>query len=192
MPNNNLISVQKEKGNIFFEFCNGGNLNIFNKYILGKNALTEIHIQKIVKQIVEGLECLHKKGNIYGGFSLSNIFLDFNGKSGPVIGNNFSKFKKLYDEFLNSDDLVNFDVKLKYFISLYDIKQDMQINPDLKYFLAPELLNDLSKSFNSPRANMWSLGIITYVLLTNGKLPFKGENEKEIIKNIQKGEIQLQ
>ena len=68
----------------------------------------------------------------------------------------------------------------------------MQINPDLKYYLAPELLNDLSKSFNSPRANMWSLGIITYVLLTNGKLPFKGENEKEIIKNIQKGEIQLQ
>ena len=55
LSNNNLISVQKEKGNIFFEFCNGGNLNIFNKYILGKNALTEIHIQKIVKQIVEGL-----------------------------------------------------------------------------------------------------------------------------------------
>jgi len=71
--------------------------------------------------------------------------LDFNGKSGPVIGNNFSKFKKLYDEFLNSDDLVNFDVKLKYFISLYDIKQDMELNPDLKYYSEDKIKNNFKE-----------------------------------------------
>ena len=57
--------------------------------------------------------------------------------------------------------------------------------------MAPEILNDPDNNINPTAANIWSLGIITYQLLTGIKAPFKAENNKNIIKNIKKGEISI-
>ena len=48
------------------------------------------------------------------------------------------------------------------------------------YFSAPEMLND-EPVF--PQSDIWSLGVVTYVLLS-GVSPFRGENNEETRQNV--------
>jgi calcium-dependent protein kinase len=50
------------------------------------------------------------------------------------------------------------------------------------YYIAPEVL---SKSYG-PKCDVWSCGVIAYIML-GGKPPFNGENDKEIMKAVKKG-----
>lgn len=54
------------------------------------------------------------------------------------------------------------------------------------YYIAPEVL---SKSYNE-RCDIWSCGVILYILLS-GYPPFPGKNDKEIMRNVMKGEYSL-
>ena len=48
-------------------------------------------------------------------------------------------------------------------------------------YVAPEIANGEGVGLE---ADMWSVGIITYILLT-GVSPFKGKTDKETLENIQ-------
>lgn len=52
------------------------------------------------------------------------------------------------------------------------------------FYKAPETRNTLQ--FNKAAADIWSMGILLYVLLT-GEYPFRGETEREIAESIQAG-----
>lgn len=54
------------------------------------------------------------------------------------------------------------------------------------YYIAPEVL---SKSYNE-KCDIWSCGVILYILLS-GYPPFPGKNDKEIMRNVMKGEYSL-
>ena len=54
------------------------------------------------------------------------------------------------------------------------------------YYIAPEVLN---KSYNE-RCDIWSAGVILYILLS-GYPPFPGKTDRDIIKNVMKGEYSL-
>lgn len=53
------------------------------------------------------------------------------------------------------------------------------------YFVAPEIIR---KEAYDERADMWSVGVIVYLLLS-GHLPFGGRNAMELFKNVLKGEL---
>lgn len=193
---NNLINFQKENDLIFWELCNGGNLDSLFKYIHYENSLSEFHIQQIIKKIIKGLKDLDKNKKVLGGISLKNLFLDIKRDEKDEKGFNKGLNKKYYDKFVDDENSITYDIKIKYFISSYERKQALNIKNDIndnltKYYMAPEILNDPDNNINPTAANIWSLGIITYQLLTGIKAPFKAENNKNIIKNIKKGEIPI-
>ena len=193
---NNLINFQKENDLIFWELCNGGNLDSLFKYIHYENSLSEFHIQQIIKKIIKGLKDLDKNKKVLGGISLKNLFLDIKRDEKDEKGFNKGLNKKYYDKFVDDENSITYDIKIKYFISSYERKQALNIKNDIndnltKYYMAPEILNYPDNNINPTSANIWSLGIITYQLLTGIKAPFKAENNKNIIKNIKKGEIPI-
>jgi len=53
------------------------------------------------------------------------------------------------------------------------------------YFVAPEIIR---KEAYDERADMWSVGVIIYLLLS-GHLPFGGRNAMDLFKNVLKGEL---
>lgn len=55
------------------------------------------------------------------------------------------------------------------------------------YYIAPEVLN---KNYTE-KCDIWSCGVILYILLS-GFPPFPGKNDREIMKNVLKGEYTLE
>ena len=95
----------------------------------------------------------------------------------------------------------SFNIKLKYFISSYERKEAINseerntfnLDMNTKYYMAPEILENPGDNSDDPNAafaaNMWSLGVITYRLLTGNQFPFEGNNVEKIKENINKEEI---
>ena len=196
--NDYLMQFEKEKDLIFWECCNGGNLQFFIKYLNYKIfwPLEEILIQKIIKQIIEGLECLHKNSNnkIIGGLSLDNIFINFKGIKNEELLNNII-IRKNYDSYIKEGDIDSFNIKMRYFVSLEERDQAIKSGDntreyETKYYLPREILKH-EKNSNPISTNMWSLGVITYKLLTGNKKLFDGKSEEEIIQNIEKKEMEI-
>ena len=202
LNNNYLMKFEKEDDLIFWECCNGGNLlsliNYFNTFIISF-PLEEILIQKIIKQIVKGLECLHGNNNkkIISGLSLNNIFINFKGIKKEELWNNNGLIRKQYDLYKQEDDIDLIDIKMRYFISKEERKKEMKSNYNTSeyttnYSLAPEILDYPNCDIDPIKSNMWSLGVITYQLLTGNKILFKGKNSKEIIDKINEGKMPIE
>ena len=202
LNNNYLMKFEKENDLIFWECCNGGNLlsliNYFNTFIISF-PLEEILIQKIIKQIVKGLECLHENNNkkIISGLSLNNIFINFKGIKKEELWNNNILIRKQYDLYKERDDIDLIDIKMRYFVSKEERKKEMKSNYNTSeyttnYSLAPEILDYPNCDIDPIKSNMWSLGVITYQLLTGNKILFKGKNSKEILDKINEGKMPIE
>ena len=202
LNNNYLMKFEKEDDLIFWKCCNGGNLlsliNYFNTHII-PFPLEEILIQKIIKQIVKGLECLHKNNNkkIISGLSLNNIFINFKGIKKEELWNNNILIRKQYDLYKERDDIDLIDIKIRYFVSKEERKKEMKSNYNTSeyttnYSLAPEILDYPNCDIDPIKSNMWSLGVITYQLLTGNKILFKGKNSKEILDKINEGKMPIE
>lgn len=53
------------------------------------------------------------------------------------------------------------------------------------YYIAPEILN---KTGYDERCDVWSIGVILYILLT-GKPPFDGDGDEEITEQVKVGNV---
>lgn len=60
----------------------------------------------------------------------------------------------------------------------------MQTPSGSPYYIAPEVFEQ--KYTN--KCDLWSMGVVSYILLS-GKVPFPGDNNKEIIENVLKAEF---
>ena len=206
LKNNNLLLFKKEGNLIFFEKCNGGTLKYFNSALhFDNDCMEEIKIQKIIKQILNGLECLHKTRKIYNAISPDNIYINFDNENPYEL--EAPKFKQYCQKLKENDDM-NYTIKIKYFLSkeerekankfedpeniFYEEEKDkIYYYKNIKYYLAPEILENLNindDNLDIIAADMWSVGIITYELLV-GKRLYKGNNIIDILNAIKEGLI---
>ena len=206
LKNNNLLLFKKEGNLIFFEKCNGGTLKYFNSALhFDNDCMEEIKIQKIIKQILNGLECLHKTRKIYNAISPDNIYINFDNEK--PFEPEAPKFKEYCQKLKENDDM-NYTIKIKYFLSKEEREKANEFDDqenffckeekdkiyyynNIKYYLAPEILENLNiddDNLDTIAADMWSVGIITYELLV-GKRLYKGNNIIDILNAIKEGLI---
>ena len=68
----------------------------------------------------------------------------------------------------------------------FDPKKKMTQTYGTAYYIAPEVL----KSEYDEKCDVWSVGVILYILLA-GKPPFDGNEDKEIIDNVKRGRYDI-
>ena len=178
---------------IVLEYCNGGNLREYLQKYMEKNKapLNEFFIQKILRQIAPALEFMHSKNIIHRDIKLENILLNFN--TYPNIPKNGKRPQalKFSEKSLNKD----FSAKITGLNFSKDLIQDNMGSTILgtPLYMSPDVVerldNKTNKKYNTS-ADLWSLGVITYELLT-GTTPFVGSKYEEVFQNIEKGLYKL-
>ena len=144
---------------IFEEYCKGENLlSIINEKIMKGEFLEEESVKKIMRQILDAINYMHKNGVAHRDMKPENIIVE-NAKDGE------------------------FRLKIVDFgLAAFSTEKDLLSTfCGSIYYLPPEMLN--SKSYVGSKVDVWSVGVILFVLLTN-QLPFENDNIMEILKLI--------
>jgi calcium-dependent protein kinase len=153
---------------VVMEYCGGGDL--FDK-IIEKEVFSESEARTICYKLLSAIAHCHANGIAHRDLKPENILLPANIDSAA------------------SKDLLSCEVKIIDF-GLSKIVSPSQINGfarDLNsvvgtpYYVAPEVFD----GFYTPACDLWSIGVIAYVLLS-GYLPFGGNSAAEIISRVRK------
>ena len=178
---------------IILEYCNGGNLGEYVKKYINKNKapLNEFFIQKLLRQIAPALEYMHSKNIIHRDIKLENILLNFNNYPNIPKNGKAPQPLKFSEKSLNKD----FSAKITGLNFSKDLIQDNMGSTILgsPLYMSPDMverLDDKSTKKYNTSADLWSLGVITYELLT-GTTPFTGTEFKEVFKKIENGLYKL-
>ena len=198
-PNNNIISIKSVKNSsknnyIITEYCNGGNLKDFLKFYINKNKtpFNEKFIQNVITQIASGLEYLHNNNIIHRFIKLENIFINIDKYKNKLENGNI--LPKINYSEINLDEPITFKIGNFYHSKILQKKSHIRADSDFfiePKYMSPEMVGNVMN--NSPNKNIydgknfdiWSLGIITYELLT-GEKPFEGNNIEDVYNNILK------
>lgn len=114
--------------------------------VLKKGSLDEDEARKYFRQIISAVDYTHRNSVVHRDLKIENILIDRN--------DNIKLIDFGLSNFYDNDDLLG-----TFCGSLY--------------FAAPELL--LGTRYTGPEIDVWSLGVILYVMLV-GKVPFDDEN----------------
>ena len=146
---------------IKMEYIKYGSLK---QWIKKREKISEEEASIILKKILSAIEYLHSKQICHRDIKPENIMLS-------------------EENDLNSIKIIDFGLSAQNF--------DLLINNDYcgtYIYMAPELI-EKKLYFNS--VDMWSIGILMFILLNKGKHPFyvKGDTKREIAKKIKIGKI---
>ena len=190
----NIIQIldylnNKTTNYIVLEYCNGGNLRDYMlRYMnINRKPLNEFFIQKLLLQIAPALEYMHSKNVIHRDIRLENILLNFNNYPNIPIDGRAPQPLKFKEKSLNKD----FSVKITGLNFSKDLIQDNMGSTILgtPLYMSPDIIervDDKSNKKYNTSADLWSLGVITYELLT-GSMPFNGSDTKDLFTQIEKG-----
>ena len=175
--NPNLIKISDiveiaSKNYLLFEYCNGGDLESFmmNYKMKSGTNFNEKTVQYILKQVLNGLSCLHRNKIIHHDIKPANILL---------------KFKNKNDMF----NILDSEIKISDF-GLAKFK-DQNANNAISgtpLYMDPTVFGS-DVSIEKEYVDIWSIGILTIYLLT-GQHPFirnSYEGLEDLIANIKKG-----
>ncbi|XP_022720387.1 CBL-interacting serine/threonine-protein kinase 20-like isoform X3 [Durio zibethinus] len=155
-----LYEVMASKSKIYFvmEYVRGGEL--FNKVAKGK--LKEDAARNYFQQLIAAVDYCHSRGVYHRDLKPENLLLDENGNL------------KVSDFGLSA--------------LTESRRQDglLHTTCGTPAYVAPEVIN--KKGYDGAKADIWSCGVILYVLLA-GFLPFHDENLMEMYKKICRGEF---
>ncbi|KAH3746015.1 myosin light chain kinase [Pelomyxa schiedti] len=143
-----LIDLIEDTNNIYMVTPHMGGGELFNK-IISRGHFTEADAVSIVKQICEAINFLHRQGICHRDLKPENI--------------------------LCSEEPVNFRVVISDFglSKLFGRGELMKTACGTLQYAAPEVF---TSRVYSEACDMWTLGVITYVILT-GCFPFNGTYE---------------
>ena len=170
--NDNINSVKyieknetKDEFSIVMELCDENLLNyITNK----KQEFSSREIFDILKQLNKSFKIMAEKKIVHRTLNLEHILIKYNNKEKT----SYTVKLKLTDDSIILNE------------SFHNI--DCQIKGNLNY-IAPEILEN--KNYNYEKCDLWSLGIIIYILLFR-EFPFSG-NKKEILRQIKKKKLKI-
>ena len=150
---------------IVTELCRGNDLNMRLKKIGGK--MKEEHTRIIIMKILHAINYCHSFGVVHRDLKPENIVFE-------------SPNNEEEDEEENETNN-NFNIKIIDFgLSILKNKtQKLHTILGTPYYMAPEVL----KGDYNEKCDIWSIGAITYYLLT-GSEPFKGETTNKIFAKI--------
>lgn len=124
---------------LVFEYARGRQL--FD-IVLDNGPMNERDARRIFRQILSGVDYIHKNSIVHRDLKIENILVDENGNA-KIIDFGLSNF--------------------------YDNKRLLTTFCGSLYFAAPELL--LGQKYCGPEVDVWSLGVILYVMIC-GTVPF--------------------
>ncbi|KAI4876224.1 hypothetical protein NFI96_017959 [Prochilodus magdalenae] len=139
---------------LIIELIRGGELFDF---IAEKESLTETEAIEFLMQILEGVSYMHSKHIGHFDLKPENIMLS--------------------DKRAPNPDIKIIDFGMAHCFIQGEEYKSMGGTPQ---YIAPEIINFEPLS---TAADMWSIGVITYILLS-GLSPFQGETDEETLKNI--------
>ncbi|XP_039998880.1 myosin light chain kinase 2, skeletal/cardiac muscle isoform X2 [Xiphias gladius] len=138
---------------LVLEYVGGGEL--FDRIIDENYTLMELDAVVFIRQICEGLQHMHKMYILHLDLKPENILC--------------------VSRVTNKIKIIDFGLA-----RVYKPREKLRVNFGTPEFLAPEVVNYDFVSFNT---DMWSLGVITYMLLS-GLCPFLGDDDNETLNNI--------
>uniref|UniRef100_A0AAY4ENK2 Protein kinase domain-containing protein n=1 Tax=Denticeps clupeoides TaxID=299321 RepID=A0AAY4ENK2_9TELE len=138
---------------LIMEYVGGGEL--FDRIVDEKYHLTELDAIVFMRQICEGVQYLHQQYILHLDLKPENIL---------CVNSTGNQIK-----------IIDFGLARK-----YRPREKLKVNFGTPEFLAPEVVN---YDFVSFPTDMWSVGVITYMLLS-GLSPFMGDTDMETMNNI--------
>ncbi|EHB16146.1 Putative myosin light chain kinase 3 [Heterocephalus glaber] len=149
----NLIQLydafeSKNSFTLIMEYVDGGEL--FDRITDEKNHLTELDVVLFTRQVCEGVHYLHQHYILHLDLKPENIL---------CVSQTGHQIK-----------IIDFGLARR-----YKPREKLKVNFGTPEFLAPEVVNYEFVSFPT---DMWSVGVITYMLLS-GLSPFLGETDAE-------------
>ncbi|XP_070701885.1 myosin light chain kinase 2, skeletal/cardiac muscle isoform X2 [Pempheris klunzingeri] len=138
---------------LVLEYVGGGEL--FDRIIDENYTLMELDAVLFIRQICEGLQHMHKMYILHLDLKPENILC--------------------VNRATNKIKIIDFGLA-----RIYKPREKLRVNFGTPEFLAPEVINYDFVSFNT---DMWSLGVITYMLLSS-LCPFLGDDDNETLNNI--------
>lgn len=139
---------------LILELVSGGELFDF---IAEKENLLESEAIEFMKQILEGLGFMHSKNIAHFDLKPENIMLSDKVSPNPMI------------------KLIDFGLAHRFHQG-----EEYRSTSGTPQYIAPEVINCEPLSTT---ADMWSIGVITFILLS-GMSPFQGETNEETLRNI--------
>lgn len=183
-----IVGLEKTPHNIYvmLEYCNGGNLLEYKCYYKNKNKteLNEFFVQKIIRQFTKGLEYMHQNGTIHRDIKLENIMLNFNSHKNEVEPGGLPVPVNYDDVDLNNDFTIKIaDLGFARNIDGGGVASTICGTP---ITMAPDVMGiEGEKAYNN-KADLWSLGAITYELLV-GNVPFFAKSYNDLKVQIARG-----
>ena len=144
---------------MIYEYCNGGDLNKYLKeyYRKFKRGIGEKEVQKILKDILNGLSCLHRNKVVHHDIKPANILLQYNSENDMKNLNIFNCTFKLSDFGLAKYKDDN--------LSLHAVGTATFMDPICTIYQQMD-------KFNEDKGDIWSIGILTYRMLFTNTHPF--------------------
>lgn len=145
---------------IVMELMEGGELY---EEIIQRSTFTEQEAAVILKQLLSALKYLHAKGIVHRDLKLENLLLKNKGELTI----------KLADFGLSR---------------LFKAGSEMHTACGTPFYVAPDILLATDESGYGPNVDMWAVGVLLYILLS-GRLPFSGDTDEELFRNIMDGTL---
>ncbi|KAL5271215.1 hypothetical protein ACHWQZ_G001753 [Mnemiopsis leidyi] len=131
------------------------------EHVMTKGSLSEPEARKYFAQICSAIMYCHEKGVVHRDLKIENVLLDCN----------------------NNVRIADFG-----FSNYFKPPRLLETFCGSPQYAAPEIFN--GKHYDGFKTDIWSLGIILYVLVTGG-LPFDGDSIQEVKQNVLRGKFRV-